>query len=100
MPIATNAPQQTAALFDHLVGYGEHTQRDREAKRLGGLEIDDQFEFGRLLDRQIGGLFAFKDTPDVVASLTLSLRYIRSVAHQTTSGGLVAIRTACGNGIM
>ena len=29
-----------------------------EAERLRGLEIDDQLEFGRLLDRQIGGLRA------------------------------------------
>ena len=29
-----------------------------EAERLGGLEIDDEIEFGRLLDRDIGGLRA------------------------------------------
>ena len=38
-----------------------------DAERLRCLEIDGQLEFGRLLDRQIGGLFAFKDTPDVPA---------------------------------
>ena len=37
----THAPQQTALLFDHLVGSGEQRRRDREAKGLGGLEIDD-----------------------------------------------------------
>ena len=36
-----------------------------DAERLRCLEIDGQLESGRLLDRQIGGLFAFKDTPDV-----------------------------------
>jgi len=38
-----------------------------DAERLRCLEIDGQLESGRLLDRQIGGLFAFKDTPDVPA---------------------------------
>ena len=32
------------------------------AKRLGGLQIDDELEFGRLLYRQIGGLT--KATPN------------------------------------
>jgi hypothetical protein len=35
------------------------------AKRLGGLQIDDQFEFGRLLDWQIAGLGALQDSPRV-----------------------------------
>lgn len=39
--LPTHAPQQTALLFDHLVGSGEQRRRDREAKGLGGLEIDD-----------------------------------------------------------
>ena len=45
--------------------------RDREAERLGGLEIDDQLEFGRLLDRQIGGLGALEDLPGVNADLAI-----------------------------
>jgi hypothetical protein len=33
VPIAANAPQQTACLFDHLVGAGEQRRRHVEAKR-------------------------------------------------------------------
>jgi hypothetical protein len=29
--------------------------------RVSGLEVDDQFELGRELDRQISGLLAFED---------------------------------------
>ena len=38
-----------------LIGAGEDRRRDRQAERRGRLEIDHQFEPGRLLDRQIGG---------------------------------------------
>src|SRR5215472_16803815 len=35
-----------------LVGEGEDRRRDRQAERLGSLEIDYQLKPGRLLDRQ------------------------------------------------
>ncbi len=41
--------QARAVSFDHLVGAGEDRLRHGQAERLGGLEIDDQLEFGRLL---------------------------------------------------
>jgi hypothetical protein len=44
--------------FDHLIGAAEQRQREGEAKRLCGSEIDDQFHFNGLLHRKIGGLFA------------------------------------------
>jgi hypothetical protein len=34
------------------------TQRHDDPERLGGLEVDDQFDFRRLLDRQISRLLA------------------------------------------
>ena len=39
--------------FDHLVGVGEQRRRNVEAERLRGGEINDEIEFGRLLDRDI-----------------------------------------------
>jgi hypothetical protein len=39
-----------------IVGAAKNRWRDRQAKLLGGLEIDYQLEPRRLLDRQIGGL--------------------------------------------
>ena len=41
-----------ALSFDHLVGKSEQLVWNLEAKRLGGLEIDDQIQFGRLNYRQ------------------------------------------------
>ena len=42
----THAPQQTSTLFDYLVGECEQQGGNCEAERLGGLEIDHEFELG------------------------------------------------------
>ena len=34
-------------LFDHLVGLEEERRGNREPERLGGLEVDDEFELRR-----------------------------------------------------
>jgi hypothetical protein len=46
--------------FDHLVGAGEQRRWQVDAERLRGRQIDDQLEFGRLLDRKIGWLGPLK----------------------------------------
>jgi sarcosine oxidase delta subunit len=45
--------KQTFASFYQLVGAGEYLRRNCEAKHLRCLEVDHEFEFGGLLDRQI-----------------------------------------------
>ena len=56
------------ALFDTTSGYeGDPkllTAFPTECR--GGASVDDELEFGRLLDRQIGGLRPFQDAIDVV----------------------------------
>ena len=42
--------------FDQLVGTTGERQRHREAECFGGLEVDDQLNFGDLLHRQVGRL--------------------------------------------
>ena len=44
----THAPQQTASLFDHLVGNLLKVQGHVEAQHFSGLEVDDELEFGWL----------------------------------------------------
>jgi hypothetical protein len=54
-------------LFDHLVGAAEQRGWHGEAKRLGRFEIDNEFDFRRLLHREVGGPLAVEyphaDTP-------------------------------------
>src|SRR5215475_10630092 len=49
--------------LDHLVGESKQLVGNGQAERLGGLEIDDQFEFRGLLHWQIRGLLAFENAP-------------------------------------
>jgi hypothetical protein len=46
--------QHQPALFNHVVGAGEHTGRNRDTQSLCCLLIDDQLELGRLLNWQLG----------------------------------------------
>jgi len=77
--------------FDHLVGASGQGQRDSDAERPGGLEVDDQLDFRGLHDREVSGLLAFENAPGVDAAQTICVRSIASVAHQTTGGGKLSI---------
>ena len=54
-----------ASSFDHLVGPGEQRLRHIEAERLGGLEVDGQFKFRRLLNGKIGRFGSLQDAIDI-----------------------------------
>jgi hypothetical protein len=51
-------------LFDHVIGAGEQCWRHGEAERLSSREIDDEIEFGRLLDRDVGWLLPAQNLVD------------------------------------
>jgi hypothetical protein len=40
-------------------------------KHLGGLEVEDQFDLGELLHRQIGGVLALENATDIDADLAI-----------------------------
>src|SRR5262245_62208555 len=55
----------------------EQRRRHFEPERLGGGQVDDKLELGRLLDRNVGGLFALEDTAGINTSLTVgAVRFI------------------------
>jgi hypothetical protein len=59
---------------------------DREANRLGGLEVDDQLIFCRRLDRQVAGLFAAKDAVHVGRASAGEVGVIGRIAHHAPCG--------------
>jgi hypothetical protein len=65
----------------------EKRRRDREAERLRGFEIDDEFEFGWLDDRQVGRLFALENEPSVCADQSKDIGKVRSIARQAAGFG-------------
>jgi hypothetical protein len=53
--------------FDDLVSAGKDCRRNGEAKGLRGLEVDEEFKFGRPFDRQIGGPFPLENLVNIDA---------------------------------
>src|SRR5215469_1648504 len=82
-------------LFNHLVGASEERLGDRNAKGVGGLEVDDQLELRRLLDGKVGRLGALKDLVDITSGATERAAQILAVAHKTASVGQL---TKCADG--
>src|SRR5262249_29920769 len=70
--------------LDHLVGASEHRQRNAEAECFCSLQVDDQFDLDRLLDRHLRRLFALEDSTCIDSSLAVTLCEARSIAHQPT----------------
>src|SRR5215831_6348428 len=68
--------------FDHLVGHRKQRGWHGETKRLRRLEIDHQFEFGRLADRNLAWVRAFQDLTDNVSDVVTIDRDVGPIGHQ------------------
>ena len=79
-------------LFDDLVGAGEDCGRDRQAERLGGLQVDDKIEFDWLLDWQIAGLGALQDAIDIVRRSAEVVRHVGAVGREAAIVGVFSLR--------
>jgi hypothetical protein len=75
---------QKLNLLDHVRGLREEKRRDFKAKCLGGFEIDDKVERGRLLYRQISWLCTFQDFVDEGGSVPEEDENVRAVGYQPT----------------
>src|SRR4051794_11898517 len=84
-------------LFYHLVRAGEQVSWDFKPKCLRRLEVDDQVEFRRLQDRQIGRRRALQDFAGVNAGLAVAVRDIWVVTHQAARRRKIAKLVDCGD---
>ena len=66
-------------LFDHLVGELRQVRPNLEAEHFRRFEIDDLFELGRRLRREVGRSFTFEDTVDVPSRARNCVDTIRSI---------------------
>ena len=75
------------------LGKGQQPIRDVEPERLGGLEVDDERVFVRLLDRQVAGCRPLKDAIDVTCRLPILVERVDgdAVAHQTADPGKLRV---------
>src|SRR6516225_2946653 len=80
------------ALFDHLVGAGKQRGQHFEAERLGGSQVDDEIEFGRLLYRQISR-FGTSQYPINIGDTwpTVLRNEVKRVLNQSAIGGRIEI---------
>ena len=73
--------------FYHFVGTVLNRLRHGDAQRFRGLEVDDQLDFHRLLNRQIGGPLSLENPARVDPDLTGRFSEAAAVAHKAASGG-------------
>ena len=64
------------ALFDHLVCAEEYRGWHGQAERFGSLNVDHQFELGRLFDRQVGRLRTLENLVDENGGPTIKISKI------------------------
>jgi hypothetical protein len=75
---------EQAYLLDHVVGAHQDRLGDCQPERLGGLEIDGQHKFRRLLDRDIGGLYPAQNLIGQFGGAPPQIGKVWSVGDQTS----------------
>jgi hypothetical protein len=72
-------------LLDHLVDASEQLRWHVEAERLGGFEVDREFELNRRLNRQIGCLRPLEDAIHVAGGAAELIDQIGTIGNKTAA---------------
>src|SRR5262249_15062350 len=83
--IRYSLPVYPGAFLDYLVRPIQQRLRNYDTDLVGGLEVDHQLKFRRLLDRQIAGLGTFENFVHVITSAPVFIREVPAVGHEATS---------------
>src|ERR1700730_14316513 len=81
--------------LNHLVGPRKQHGRNRQAEHLGGRQIDDKIELGRLLDRDVARLHPAQNLVDKIGGAPEQVREVRSVGYQTARFDLLTLAVNC-----
>ena len=77
----------SVVLSDHFIRSQQHIRGNRESDLFRRLEIDHEFEFRRLLHRQIRRLGAFQDSVDIMCDLLVAACEVPTVVHESADIG-------------
>ena len=81
--LQTYGVQQNPTSFDNLVGAGKQHRWHGKSERFGGLQVDDQLEFGGLLHWKIGRLSTFQHLVDVAGRAPIRVSDICPVQQES-----------------
>src|SRR5262249_31919313 len=79
------------SLFNHFIRPEQQRRRDGEAERLGGLEVDDKFERGRLLHWEVARLGALEDLVDIGRGAAEVVTLNDPIRQKTTRFGVLPL---------
>jgi hypothetical protein len=82
-----NASVVAMPSFDQFVGATEEVERNREAKSLCRLQVDDHFDLRNPLDRQVARLLAPENSTGISSTNTVGFRKAAAIADQPTGRG-------------
>src|SRR5262252_7076151 len=83
-----------AGLLDHFIGAGDEGGWNRDTERLRRLEINDQLEFVRSLNGQVGRFCPFQDAAHIVCRLAIGVGQVAAVAHEASEHRILSPRIA------
>src|SRR4029077_9965590 len=83
------------SLFDHLVGAHQDCFGNGDAEGFRGLEIDDQLEPRRTLDREVGRLCAAQDATDIGTATAKHIWQVRPKGDESARTHMRLVKKHC-----